>query len=58
MNKGIIIKDWADNTLFEGDYDNSEVLRIMKLNDAPNDDIFIYWLDEKQTENVYEYINF
>ena len=58
MDKDIRIEDWAGNVLFEGSHNDTEVLRIMQLNDAPNDDIFVYWVDETETENVYECIDF
>lgn len=58
IQKDIRIEDWAGNVLFEGSHNDTEVLRIMQLNDAPNDDIFVYWVDETETENVYECIDF
>ena len=56
MNDNISIQDWAGNTLFEGHYEDPEVFRIMQLNEAPNDDIFVYWEDETREDNVYEFI--
>lgn len=58
MNKNIKIENWTGEILFEGDCEDKEVLRIMEKNNAPNDDIFVYWEDVNNGENVYEYIYF
>lgn len=54
----IRIEDWTGKCLFEGHCEDPEVLRIMQLNEVPNDDIFVCWQDENDTRNVYEYIYF
>lgn len=54
----IKIKDWAGNLIFQGMYYDEKVLKIMQLNEAPNDDIFVYWCDETRNDNVYEFILF
>ena len=54
----IKIEDWAGNFLFEGSCDDPKVLKIMRLNKAPNDDIYVSWLDESNESNVYEHIYF
>lgn len=54
----IRIEDWTGNVLFEGHCDDPKVLKIMRLNKAPNDDIYVFWLDDKDERNVYEYIYF
>jgi hypothetical protein len=56
MNNNIIIQDWAGNNLYRGNKDDPEVLRIMRKNKVPNDDIWVCWEDEEREENVYEYI--
>lgn len=58
MENNIIIQDWTGKILFQGDCESPEVLRIMQLNEAPNDDIFVYWENENDKRNVYEYIYF
>ena len=58
MKNHIIIEDWAGNILFEGKATDKEVLRIMRLNDAPNDDIYVSWANESDERNVYEHIAF
>ena len=58
MKDIIIIQDWTGNILFEGKYNDEKVLKIMQQNDAPNDDIFVFWKNEKDKRNVYEYIDF
>ena len=57
-NKNIRIEDWAGNVLFEGPYNDKQVLKVMRKNKAPNEDIFVYWEDEKIDLNVYEFIDF
>lgn len=54
----IVIEDWTGKILFEGPCDDPKVLKIMQLNEAPNDDIFVFWLNENDTRNVYEFIYF
>lgn len=57
----IIIKDWIGRVLFEGHYNDSDVLRIMELNkdeDGLLEDISVYWLDENDKRNVWEHIDF
>lgn len=54
----IIIEDWAGNVLFEGHCKDPQVLKIMRKNKAPNDDIYVSWQNEKDDRNVYEYIYF
>jgi len=54
----IKIEDWAGNVLFTGHCDNPEVLKVMKKNKAPNDDIYVSWVDETDERNVYEFIHF
>ena len=56
MKNEILIQDWIGNVLFRGDADDPEVLRIMQLNEAPNDDIYVSWTDETDERNVYEHI--
>jgi hypothetical protein len=55
-NDNIIIQDWTGKVLFEGNCDDDKVIKIMRKNQAPNDDIFVYWLDPNRDDNVYEYI--
>lgn len=54
----IKIEDWAGNVLFQGMYYDKKVLKIMELNEAPNDDIYVSWVDEDRNDNVYEFISF
>jgi hypothetical protein len=56
--ENIKIQDWTGKVLFEGPYNSPRVLEIMQLNNAPNDDVFVYWSDENIEKNVYEYIDF
>lgn len=54
----IKIIDWAGNILFQGHYEDKKVLSTMRRNKAPNDDIFVSWLNENDSRNVYEFIYF
>lgn len=54
----LIIEDWSGNTLFQGMYYDKKVQKIMKLNDAPNDDIYVSWVDLDRDDNPYEFIIF
>lgn len=58
MKDQIRIEDWAGNVLFEGHYKDKQVLKIMRKNKAPNDDIYVFWEDEDREDNVYEFIDF
>lgn len=58
MKDQIRIEDWAGNVLFEGHYEDKQVLKIMRKNKAPNDDIYVFWEDEDKEDNVYEFIDF
>ena len=72
-NKTIKIVDWAGNDLFIGPYDDKKVDQVLDANrcncdympNCPNcdetgysTDISIYWNNENNEENVYEYINY
>ena len=78
-NKEIIIKDWAGNILFEGDYDDhKEVDKVLDanrctacVNRKTNDKAFpvcddtgyfgdfgIYWVDDENEGEVYDYVNY
>ena len=56
MKDHIRIEDWAGNILFEGHCEDKQVLKVMRKNKAPNDDIFVCWQDETDERNVYEFI--
>lgn len=53
-NHDIIIKDWAGNDLFIGPVSDPEVTDIIDANDP--EDLVIQWVDETNTQNVYEFI--
>lgn len=73
MKNFIIIKDWAGNILFQGDYKSKKVDLILDDNRCGCDfneecmkcegsgytgDFTVHWEDEKDKRNVYEYINY
>ena len=61
MSKQIIITDWCNNVLFEGDFNDPEVRRIVLLNrdtDGTCPDIEVNWVDEANLENLYECIDY
>jgi hypothetical protein len=65
MKNEIIIQCWSGRILFKGDYRDEQVDKILRLNeyidengDKRNDELSVYWTDEKDTRNVYECINY
>ena len=73
MKNNIIIQDWAGNILFQGDYKNTKVDLILDNNRCGCDsnpecakcegtgyegDLEIYWQNENDKRNVYEYVNY
>lgn len=71
MKNQIIIQDWTGKILFEGSYKNPEVDRVLDLNRCKcsdgciecdhsgySGDFEIYWTDETDERNVFEFINY
>lgn len=72
MNKNdIIITDWANNTLFEGDCNDPRVDRVLDVNRCKCKtgckkcdhtgyigDFDVNWCNPNDKRNVYEYINY
>lgn len=71
MKNIIIIQDWAGNVLFEGKHTDKQVDQILDVNRCNCDqgcdkcdhtgfkgDFEIYWKNEKDKRNVYEFINY
>jgi len=54
----IIIQDWTGNVLFEGSRFSPEVTDIIAEHNegAGLEDLFIFWQDETDCRNVWEYI--
>lgn len=52
----IIIQDWAGNVLFEGSRFNPEIRDILDVDEEDLQDIFIFWQDETDCRNVWEYV--
>lgn len=71
MKNIIIIQDWAGNILFEGNYKSKKVDAVLDANRCNCEsgcskcdgtgykgDFEVYWENENDTRNVYEYINY
>lgn len=71
MKNNIKITDWAGNTLFQGDYKDPRVDRVLDVNRCKCDggckacdhsgyigDFSVEWTDRSDKRNVYEYINY
>ena len=74
MSTAILIKDWTGRFLFEGDYRDKEVDKVLDKNKCKCSDSSEYcldcdgtgyigefsieWKDDANTENVYEYVNY
>jgi len=54
VNDNIIIQDWAGNDLFIEVYSNPQVNYIISINNP--DDIYLFWVDDERTDNIYELI--
>lgn len=71
MKNKIIIQDWAGNVLYKGHYKSNKVDKVLDTNRCScgseckecNDtgysgDFEVYWMDENDKRNVYEFINY
>lgn len=72
MKDQIIIIDWIGNLLFEGHYEDNQVDEVLNANrchclgedcDDCNgtgytSNFYVYWKDEQDERNVYEWINY
>lgn len=71
MKNQIVIQDWAGKILFEGHYKDKEVDEVLDANRCDCDDecdqcdgtgykgdFEVYWKDESDQRNVYEFINY
>lgn len=67
----IVIKDWTGRPLFKGHYKSKDVDRVLDANRCDcesgckqcddsgySGDFQVFWLDESDERNIYEFINY
>lgn len=71
MKNAIVIQDWAGNILFTGSHTDKKVDLVLEANRCKcaaeckacdgtgySGDFEVYWKNENDTRNVYEFINY